>query len=161
MRGSFLSSPKEAHDRVSIFNSWRIASAGCIHNRQGKGSNRTKRETSFIRPVVRIWGAPSCKIQRSIIFYSHVHSNYHLFLMVEWMRNFFHLLEIWQIDNYTGTSAVWAATVKSWICFFPPPDSQESLSADIFLFFLSWQISCSLIDFPHPNIVHLKCIIFA
>lgn len=116
--------PYLIHDELHLL---AFRKKGSTHNRQGKGSNRTKRETSFIRPILWI-----CKIQRSIIFYSHVDSNYRLFPMVEWMRNFFHLLESWQFDNHRATAAVWAAKDLNLNLFFSPPDSQESLFSQLF-----------------------------
>lgn len=90
---------------------------GCTHNRQGEGSKRTKREASFIRPMPWIWGARFCKIQRSIIFYSHVDSNYRFCPTAEWMHNFFRLLESWQFDNHRATVAAWAAEVLNLVFF--------------------------------------------
>lgn len=102
--------------------------AAKTHTRQGKGSKRTKREASFIRPVLCIWGAPSCKVQCSIIFYSHVDSNYRLFPMVKWMHNFF-----LKADGLTVTEQpLLFGQRKSRIFFFSSPDSQESLFLQLF-----------------------------
>lgn len=133
---------------------------GCTHNSQGEGSKRTKREASSTRPALLNRGAPSCKIPRSIIFYSHVDSNYRLFPAAEWMRNFFHLLESWQFDNHRATAAVGAAKVLNRLhFFFAPWQSRVIISAIIFLSFLcldTFLVAWSIL-FPSANIVHPKC----
>lgn len=108
-------------------------------------------------PHSRTKELPPVKIPRSIIFYSHADSNYRLYPTVEWMRNFFHLLESWQFDNHRATAGVWAAKVLN-LFFFSPPDSQESLFLQLFSsaffvlthllfldrFYFPLQISCIL-----------------
>lgn len=134
---------------------------GAAHTTARARGAKGQREASSTRPALLNRGAPSCKIPRSIIFYSHVDSNYCLFPAAEWMRNFFHLLESWQFDNHRATAALRAAKVLNRLHFFflAPWQSRVTISAIIFHSFLcldtipvAW-----LILFPRANTVHPQC----
>lgn len=115
MRVFLLSPRQETHDQVPIFNSWPVTSAwfgeGSAKKKKksihGETNGRTERH-AFSKPKLRSF---SFKIQRSIIFYSNVDSNYCLFPEAVWMCNFFHLLRRWKFDSQRIATAVLATIV--------------------------------------------------
>lgn len=139
---------------MSIFNSWRIASArvfkrGAAHTTaRARGAKGQRGRHPLFDPHSWTQELPPVKSHAQSYF---IHMSTAITvssLAAEWMCNFFHLLESWQFDNHRATAAVWAAKVPNLLYFFLPLTVKSHYFSNYFqLLSLSWHISCSLIDF--------------
>lgn len=155
MRGSFLSSPKEAHDRVSIFNSWRMASAGfpkeglahTTARARGAKGQRGRHPLSDPCP-----GSEELASVKSNVQSYFIHMSTAITVSAQRRSECIISSVYLKADSLTITEQpLLLGQLKSWIWFFSPPESQESLFCNYFpLLSSSWHISCSLIDSISP-----------